>query len=111
MLLVVMTTISFYTITVYTPTFGKNVLKLTDTESLLVTFCVGLSNFIWLPVMGALSDRIGRKPLLLVFSALTVLTAHPALLAGWDATLPQHAAGAAVAVFPVWHITGRWWSH
>ena len=79
MLLVVMTTISFYTITVYTPTFGKNVLKLTDTESLLVTFCVGLSNFIWLPVMGALSDRIGRKPLLLVFSALTVLTAYPAL--------------------------------
>jgi len=79
MLLVVMTTISFYTITVYTPTFGKNVLKLTDTESLLVTFCVGLSNFIWLPVMGALSDRLGRKPLLLVFSALTVLTAYPAL--------------------------------
>ena len=79
MLLVVMTTISFYTITVYTPTFGKNVLKLTDTESLLVTFCVGLSNFIWLPVMGALSDRIGRKPLLLVFSALTLLTAYPAL--------------------------------
>jgi MHS family citrate/tricarballylate:H+ symporter-like MFS transporter len=79
MLLVVMTTISFYTITVYTPTFGKNVLHLTDTESLLVTFCVGLSNFIWLPVMGALSDRIGRKPLLVVFSALTVLTAYPAL--------------------------------
>ena len=79
MLLVVMTTISFYTITVYTPTFGKNVLKLTDTDSLLVTFCVGLSNFIWLPVMGALSDRIGRKPMLLVFSALTLLTAYPAL--------------------------------
>ena len=79
MLLVAMTTISFYTITVYTPTFGKSVLKLTDTESLLVTFCVGLSNFIWLPVMGALSDRVGRKPLLLVFSALTVLTAYPAL--------------------------------
>jgi MHS family citrate/tricarballylate:H+ symporter-like MFS transporter len=79
MLLVAMTTISFYTITVYTPTFGKTVLKLTDTESLLVTFCVGLSNFIWLPVMGAVSDRIGRKPVLLVFSALTVLTAYPAL--------------------------------
>jgi MHS family citrate/tricarballylate:H+ symporter-like MFS transporter len=79
MLLVGMTTISFYTITVYTPTFGKNVLKLSDTDSLLVTFCVGLSNFIWLPVMGALSDRIGRKPILLVFSALTVLTAYPAL--------------------------------
>jgi MFS transporter, MHS family, citrate/tricarballylate:H+ symporter len=79
MLLVVMTTVSFYTITVYTPTFGKSVLGLTDTDSLLVTFCVGLSNFVWLPVMGALSDRVGRKPVLLVFSALTLLTAYPAL--------------------------------
>jgi len=79
MLLVAMTTISFYTITVYTPTFGKNVLKLSDTDSLIVTFCVGLSNFIWLPVMGALSDRIGRRPILLLFSALTLLTAYPAL--------------------------------
>lgn len=79
MLLVAMTTTSFYTITVYTPTFGKNVLKLSDTDSLVVTFCVGLSNFIWLPVMGALSDRIGRKPLLILFSALTLLTAYPAL--------------------------------
>jgi MHS family citrate/tricarballylate:H+ symporter-like MFS transporter len=79
MLLVGMTTISFYTITVYTPTFGKNVLKLSATDSLVVTFCVGLSNFIWLPVMGALSDRIGRKPILLTFSALTLVTAYPAL--------------------------------
>ena len=79
MLLVVMTTVSFYAITVYTPTFGKNVLKLGATESLIVTFCVGLSNFIWLPIMGALSDRIGRRPILLVFSALTLLTAYPAL--------------------------------
>ncbi|MBV9653543.1 MAG: MFS transporter [Acetobacteraceae bacterium] len=79
MLLVVMTTVSFYTITVYTPTFGKSVLKLSDTASLAVTFCVGLSNFIWLPIMGAVSDRIGRKPILLVFSALTLLTSYPAL--------------------------------
>ena len=79
MLMVVMTTVSFYAITVYTPTFGKSVLRLSAADSLLVTFCVGLSNFIWLPVMGALSDRIGRKPVLLVFSALTLLTAYPAL--------------------------------
>jgi MHS family citrate/tricarballylate:H+ symporter-like MFS transporter len=79
MLLVVMTTVSFYAITVYTPTFGKSVLKLSDTESLLATFCVGLSNFVWLPISGAVSDRVGRRPVLLVFSALTLLTAYPAL--------------------------------
>jgi len=79
MLMVATTTISFYAITVYTPTFGKNVLKLSDTDSLIVTFCVAVSNFFWLPVMGALSDRVGRKPLLLVFSGLTFVTAYPVL--------------------------------
>ncbi|HWZ48715.1 MAG TPA: MFS transporter [Herbaspirillum sp.] len=79
MMLVAMTTVSFYLITVYTPTFGKTVLKLSTTDSLVVTFCVGLSNFIWLPIMGALSDRIGRRPLLLFFTVLTILTSYPAL--------------------------------
>jgi MHS family citrate/tricarballylate:H+ symporter-like MFS transporter len=79
MLMVAMTTISFYAITVYTPTFGRTVLRLSDTDSLIVTFCVAVSNFVWLPVMGALSDRIGRKPILLVFSGLTLVTAYPVL--------------------------------
>ena len=89
MMLVVMTTVSFYTITVYTPTFGRNVLKLTTTDSLIVTFGVGLSNFLWLPAMGALSDRVGRKPLLIVFSALTLFTAYPAL--AWLVAAPSFA--------------------
>ncbi|MET3117057.1 MHS family citrate/tricarballylate:H+ symporter-like MFS transporter [Undibacterium sp. GrIS 1.8] len=79
MMLVSMTTVSFYLITVYTPTFGKTVLKLTTKDSLVVTFCVGISNFIWLPIMGALSDRVGRRPLLVFFTALTILTAYPTI--------------------------------
>jgi len=80
MLLVAMTTVSFYLITVYTPTFGKSVLKLTTTDSLIVTLCVGISNFFWLPIMGSLSDRTGRKPLLIIFTVLTILTAYPLML-------------------------------
>ncbi len=87
MLLVVMTTVSFYLITVYTPTFGQRVLKLSETDSLVVTFCVGVSNLIWLPVMGALSDRIGRRPILLAFTILTILTAYPAV--SWLAAAPS----------------------
>jgi MFS family permease len=79
MALVVMTTVSFYLITAYTPTFGKNELHLSDLDSLLVTVCVGVSNFIWLPVMGAFSDRIGRKPLLIGATVLAIATAYPAL--------------------------------
>jgi len=86
-LLVVMTTVSFYLITVYTPTFGRSVLKLTSADSLLVTFAVGVSNFFWLPVWGAISDRIGRKPVLLGFTVLTLLTAYPAL--SWLVAAPS----------------------
>ena len=80
MLMVAMTTTAFYTITTYTPTYAKEVLKLTDKDGLIITFCVALSNFFWLPVMGALSDRVGRLPLLLIFSGLTVLTGYPVLV-------------------------------
>ncbi|WP_342618534.1 MFS transporter [Rhodoferax sp. GW822-FHT02A01] len=79
MMMVVMTTVSFYLITVYTPTFGKSVLKLSTADSLLTTFCVGMSNFFWLPVMGALSDKVGRKKILVTFTLLPILTAYPIL--------------------------------
>lgn len=77
--MVVMTTVSFYLITAYTPTFGKAELHLSDFDALLVTVCIGLSNFFWLPVMGSLSDKIGRKPLLLGATILAIFTAYPAL--------------------------------
>ncbi len=79
-LLVVMTTVSFYMITAYTPTFGSTVLQLTPLASLLVTVCVAASNLFWLPTMGALSDRLGRKPLLLVCTIAMLLTAYPAMV-------------------------------
>jgi len=87
MLLVVMTTVSFYLITVYTPTFGKSILKLSAGDSLIVTFCVGVSNFFWLPVMGAVSDRIGRRPILIVFTALTIVTSYAAV--SWLVSAPS----------------------
>jgi MHS family citrate/tricarballylate:H+ symporter-like MFS transporter len=86
-MMVMMTTVSFYLITVYTPTYGKNVLKLTEIDSLLVTLCVGVSNFLWLPVMGAVSDRVGRQPVLVLFTALAILTAYPAL--SWLVAAPS----------------------
>lgn len=79
MLMVAMTTTAFYMITVYAPTFGKSVLQLSTGDALIVTLLVGVSNFIWLPIGGALSDRFGRKPLLAAMSLLTLITAYPAL--------------------------------
>jgi len=79
MLMVVLTTVTFYLITVYTPTFGNSVLKLTEADSLLVTLCVAATNFIWLPVGGAISDRVGRKAVLLTIAVMAFVTAYPAL--------------------------------
>jgi len=79
-LMVTMTTVSFYMITAYTPTFGSSVLHLSSFDSLIVTLCVGASNLFWLPIMGALSDRIGRRPLLFACTLLMLLTAYPAML-------------------------------
>lgn len=85
--LVVMTTVSFYMITAYTPTFGSSVLNLSSLDSLWVTLCVGASNLLWLPVMGSLSDRIGRKPLLLACTLALLASAYPAML--WLTSAPS----------------------
>jgi MHS family citrate/tricarballylate:H+ symporter-like MFS transporter len=79
MMIAILTTTTFYFVTVYTPTFGKNVLKLSSADALQVTVLVAVGNFIWNPVGGALSDRVGRKPVLLAIAALSLLTAYPAL--------------------------------
>jgi MHS family citrate/tricarballylate:H+ symporter-like MFS transporter len=87
MLLVAFTTTTFYLITVYTPTFGRSVLKLSAADSLIVTLCVGVTNFCWLPIGGALSDRIGRRPLLIAITSLAIFTAYPLL--AWLAGAPS----------------------
>ena len=79
-LLVTMTTVSFYVITAYTPTFGTQVLHLGSLDSFIATLAVGASNLLWLPVMGAWSDRIGRRPLLLGCTLLMLASAYPVLL-------------------------------
>jgi MFS family permease len=82
-----MSTVSFYLITAYTPTFGGSVLHLAAIDSLIVTLCVGISNLIWLPLMAHLSDRIGRKPILIAATMLSLTTGYIAL--AWLAHEPS----------------------
>jgi MFS transporter, MHS family, citrate/tricarballylate:H+ symporter len=83
----VLTTTTFYLITVYTPTFGREALHLDATDVLVVTLFTGISNFVWLPIGGAISDRIGRYPLLLLIPVLGIVTAYPVML--WLVAAPS----------------------
>src|ERR1700761_1196724 len=95
MMIAVLTTTTFYFITVYAPGFGKE-LKLSASDTLLVTLLVAVTNFIWNPVGGAVSDRIGRKPVLLTIAVLALVTAYPAL--SWLAAAPTVGKMLAVAM-------------
>jgi MFS family permease len=85
----ILTTTTFYTITVYTPTFGTQALGLSPVSAMIVTLCAGLSNFFWLPVGGAISDRIGRRPLLFAVPIVALVTAYPVML--WLVAAPSFA--------------------
>jgi MFS family permease len=84
-----MTTVCFYMVTAYTPTFGTSVLHLSAAASLWVTLCVGMCNLTVLPLSGALSDRIGRRPILIACTVAALATAYPALL--WLTAAPSFA--------------------
>lgn len=77
--LVATTTTLFYFVTIYTPTFGTQALHLASGDVLVVTVCVGLANLFWLPVGGAISDRVGRLPLLTIVPILAIVTAYPVM--------------------------------
>src|SRR5215475_6156182 len=68
MMLSLTTTVTFYLITAYMPTYGTSVLHLSAADSMLVTLLAGVSNLGWLLLMGTLSDRSGRRLPLLIFS-------------------------------------------
>jgi MFS family permease len=79
MMFAVLTTVTFYLITAYTPTFGKTALHLEARDTFLVTLCVGVSNFVWLPIGGTLADRVGSRPFMIGMPILCLLTAVPAM--------------------------------
>jgi MFS family permease len=97
MMLSTFSTVSYYLATVYTPTYGGSELHLPPTGTLVVTLAVGLSSFLLLPTSGALSDRIGRRPILILSTSAAILTAYPAL--AWLSAAPSFQRLLAVEVW------------
>src|SRR6185369_8257199 len=72
-------TTAFYTYTTYMQKFLKLSVGLTDNQTTTVTFCALLFGMILQPIYGAISDRIGRKWLLIAFGVCGVLFTIPLL--------------------------------
>lgn len=74
-------TTAFYTYTTYMQKFLKLSVGLTDNQTTLVTAGSLIFALILQPLYGALSDRVGRKPLLIWFGVTGTLFTIPLLFA------------------------------
>jgi MFS transporter, MHS family, proline/betaine transporter len=73
-------TVSFYVFLTYMPTYTRTQLHLSPAQSLWASTASLLALVVLVPLMGALSDRIGRKKLLLTSCALCFVLPIPAFL-------------------------------
>lgn len=74
-------TLAFYTYTTYMQKFLVNTVHLTKEQSTNISFISLLLFAILQPLLGGLSDKIGRRPLLIGFGVLGVLFTVPLLQA------------------------------
>ena len=81
-------TTAFYTYTTYMPAFLVNTVKLTRDQATSISFITLLIFAALQPVYGAISDRIGRRPVLLFFGVFGTIFTVPILstLAGMAGT-------------------------
>ncbi len=77
---VVLLNVAVYTLLTYMPTYLTQILGISDTEALLVLIGVMLVMMAMIVPVGALSDRIGRKPLLLTSAVGFLLLSYPAIM-------------------------------
>jgi len=73
----VLWTVSFYVFLTYMPTYTRTQLHLTAAQSLWAAAASLLTLVVLVPVMGAISDRIGRKRLLLASCVLCFIIPVP----------------------------------
>jgi MHS family alpha-ketoglutarate permease-like MFS transporter len=72
-------TTAFYTYTTYMPAFLVNTVKLTRDQATQISFITLLIFAALQPVFGAISDRVGRRPVLMFFGIFGTLGTVPLL--------------------------------
>jgi MFS transporter, MHS family, proline/betaine transporter len=88
--MVVSGTISFYVILIYIPTFARTQLHLPLDQAFLAQ-SIGLAvEVVLIPICGALSDVVGRKPVMIVALVLNLVVTYP--LFSWVSASPSFGA-------------------
>lgn len=88
--------ITYYVGITYVPAFLTSVGSATESESLWLSTIAAVAVIVVTPLVGLLSDRVGRRPVLLVLTVLSLVL--PVLLFSWMATgsVSQALLGAVV---------------
>lgn len=73
----IMMQVAFYIVLVYLLTYQEEVLGWTASSAALLSTVASITAMILVPVFGAMSDRYGRKPLLVGSAALLVVFSYP----------------------------------
>lgn len=76
--IVILLNVADYTVLTYMPTYLQTVINLSSTVSNLVAIAIMVFGLIIIVPLGALSDRVGRKPLLLTAAIGYIVFAYPA---------------------------------
>lgn len=98
--LVVIHNVGFYIVFTFLPSYFTKTLEFTKTDAFVSITIASIVALVLIPPLGALSDRIGRKPLLIAGSVGFALLAYPLFLllnsGSLAAAVTAHAALAAV---------------
>src|SRR3954468_22761456 len=78
--LVIIHNVGFYVVFTYLPTYFTKTLGFTKTDAFMSITVASLVALILIPPLGALSDRIGRKPLLISGAVGFAVFAYPLFL-------------------------------
>ena len=77
---ILLNAVGFYTILSYMPTYLTNELNFSGTVGILTTLVSLTTYVIFLPMVGTLADRVGRKPVLIGACISFILLSYPAFL-------------------------------